>query len=76
MTSLGKDAGIGVTASNVVGGDRPINVVSVKMVPIQPKRAYIVSDSTLKLKLKKARAGSQGPDIARVERLQTTESNM
>lgn len=60
LTSLGRDAGIGVKVSNSVGHDHPINDAAHKLLPIQPQRVYLVSDSTLKLKSKKRRLGVMG----------------
>lgn len=58
-----------MTVSNLVGRDRRINDVTIKIVPIQPDTVYIVSGSTLWLNSKQKRDETHEPEIASAERL-------
>lgn len=71
LTSLRREAGIGVKISHLVGRDRRINDVSVNLVPIQTKRVYVVSDTTLQPKSNKTKAGGHWAEIAVAEDLST-----
>lgn len=61
---LGKHSGVGAMASATIAKDDWINGTTVKLLPLQVRTAYVVSDSTLKLKPR-----YHGPEITTMEKL-------
>lgn len=67
---LGRTVGIGAKASSLTDTENHLNDATVTVVPIRPMETDVASDSVLKLRKTKSKAGFQGPELATTEKLE------